>query len=272
MKTIKLKFHFRHNLVHLHQVDKMLEIMTDYGLVINKLGFYEPINLPFTKKTFVDMWMTGLDDSFLFFASLKQRKSWMTFNTRGEGLPGSFYLTVNLSESHFHERPDEWVLFFKTMCDSLTPCRAFIAKETVTHYIYEYEHNEYTFLKPDEVEWFNYWSDDLLQHSVADTVRSFDWASIEEATHGFYYQLTDDIRDKTYVRRAEQARAWFGEGVLLNRYLNPDLIHELNYQATLHRIELKDHAIVSFIDYIKYQPLKSYEEIVSAFLLFFESP
>ncbi len=270
MKTIKLKFHFEHE-TNQQTARDVLNIMTDYGLVLDKLGFYEPINIPFTREMFINMWMDGLDDHFLFFSSLKQRKSWVTFHTRGEGLPGSFYVAVNLSEAHFHERPDEWVLFFKAMCGTLTPYRAFIAKETVTHYMYEYEQDESIFLKPDEVEWYNYWSGDLFKHSTSKSVKRFDWASIEKTSSGLYCQLTQDIRDDNYILRAEQARACLGEGLLLKRSLDPDFIHELNYQATLHGIELERHAIISFINDIKYQPLKSYEEIVSAFLIFIKS-
>ena len=267
MNTIQLKFHFEHE-TNQQTARDVLNIMTDYGLVIDKLGFYEPINTPFTNETFLSMWMDGLDGHFLFYGSLKQRKSSMAFHTRGEGLPGSFYVAVNLSEAHFHERPDEWVLFFKALCDALTPYRAFIAKETVTHYMYEYEKDEAIFLKPDEVEWYNYWSGDVFKHSTLESVKRFDWASIEKTSSGLYCQLIKDIRDDNYIFRAEQARAGLGEGLLLKRNLDPELLYELNYQATLHGIELERHTIVSFIKHIKYQPLKSYEEIVSAFLLF----
>lgn len=74
MNTIQLKFHFERE-TNQQTARDVLNIMTDYGLVIDKLGFYEPINTPFTIETFLSMWMDGLDGHFLFYGSLKQRKS-----------------------------------------------------------------------------------------------------------------------------------------------------------------------------------------------------
>ncbi len=70
MNTIQLKFHFEHE-TNQQTARDVLNIMTDYGLVIDKLGFYEPINTPFTNETFLKWNRIGTACYRLFYRFYK---------------------------------------------------------------------------------------------------------------------------------------------------------------------------------------------------------
>lgn len=218
--------------------EKLLEVFEDYKIEIDKLGFYEPINILFTKEKFIEMWMTGLDNSFLFYSSLKKSKDYISVNPK-VGIPGSAYFLIRLSKTNFCKRKTFWIDLFETICEDFMPYRAYISKEIVERHAYEYEHNEYIFLKPEEVEWLNYWSKELLSLAKINRINSFDWISVKTTLHGKYYKLTDDIQDDSYFIRAEQAREKFGEEILLQRDFDPDFLLDLEYQAKMNSLDSK---------------------------------
>ncbi|WP_214824621.1 hypothetical protein [Exiguobacterium sp. s28] len=219
MDYIDLKFRFDKDLSDKTYGEKLLQLCDKYDVEIGCLGYFEPINIPFSRERFMNMWGIEQDGMSDFFARLHKRKSFLVINPCYDGT-ASVYISLSLSKAHYNDRPNRWLTLFKAMCIELKPYRAAMCMDPGSKSsLYDYDREYFWFLKPEEVSWFNYWSDDLLAFGDVNDIDAFEWFNRERIESGCFYQLTDQIDVSNLESRIEEARIMFGNGVLLRREL-----------------------------------------------------
>ncbi|OGX80613.1 hypothetical protein A6395_00730 [Exiguobacterium sp. SH31] len=219
MDYIDLKFRFDKDLSDKTYGEKLLQLLDKYDVEIGYVGYYEPINTPFSRDGFMNMWGVEQDGMSDFFARLHKRKSFLLINPCYDG-PASVYISLSLSKSHYNDRPNRWLTLFKAMCIELKPYRADMCMDhSSKSSFYDYDRENFWFLKPEEVSWFNYWSDDLLASGDATDIDAFEWFGRERIESGCFYQLTEQMDAPDMEARVEEARIMLGEGLLLKREL-----------------------------------------------------
>nr|AHE40548.1 hypothetical protein [Exiguobacterium sp. S3-2] len=73
------------------------------------------------------------------------------------------------------------------------------------------------FSRPKEVEWMNYWSNELLSKDLRNSLLLLNWYKIIELNKGYLYQLTADVDDDDVYFMSEHARQMVGEELLYRR-------------------------------------------------------
>ncbi|WP_029595542.1 hypothetical protein [Exiguobacterium chiriqhucha] len=219
MDYIDLNFRFDNDLSDKTYGEKLLQLFDKYDVEIGYLGYFEPINISFSRERFMEMWGVEQDGMSDFFARLHKRKSFLVIDPCYDG-PGSVYISLCLSKAHYNDRQNRWLTLFKEVCIELNPYRADMCMDYGSiSSLYDYDRENFGFLKPEEVSWFNYWSDDLLAIGDTTDIGSYEWFNRERIESGCFYQLTDQIDASNLDSRSEEARIIFGNGVLLRREL-----------------------------------------------------
>lgn len=213
MEEVRISFNFTHDINQKEYAFKMLELLKKYEIGVEKMGFYEPIKTKFSEEDFVLMWTKGDDDFFSFIMRLKKSKSYIIFHNLKGGLPGNVGFDFVISKNNF-KKEEKWIQLFYEICRDWNPYRAFISKRFSEREIYMYETG---FLRPKEVEWMNYWSNELLSKDLKDSLLLLNWYKTINLDNGFLYQLTADVDDNDVYLMSEHARKKIGEKLLYKR-------------------------------------------------------
>lgn len=213
MKEVRISFNFTHDINQKEYAFKMLALLKTYEIEVEKMGFYEPIKTKFSEEEFVKMWTKGEDDFFSFVMRLKKSKSYINFHNLEGGLPGNVGFDIVISEKKF-KKEEKWIQLFYKICRDWSPHRAFISKSFPEREMYMYETG---FLRPKEVEWMNYWSNELLSKDLKDSLLFLNWYKITKLDKGYLYQLTAEVDDNDVYLMSEHARHKIGEELLYRR-------------------------------------------------------
>nr|WP_173057567.1 hypothetical protein [Exiguobacterium sp. S3-2] len=213
MEEVRISFNFTHDINQKEYALKMLALLKKYEIEIEKIGSYEPIKKIFSEEAFVKMWTEGEDDFFSIIARLKKSKSYINFHNLKGGLIGNVGFIFVTSEKKF-KKEEKWIQLFYEICRDWSPHRAFISKRFPERDIYMYETG---FSRPKEVEWMNYWSNELLSKDLRNSLLLLNWYKIIELNKGYLYQLTADVDDDDVYFMSEHARQMVGEELLYRR-------------------------------------------------------
>jgi len=105
MDYINLSFRFDKDLSNKTYGENLLQFFDKYDVEIGFLGYFEPINIPFSRERFMNMWGVEQDGMSDFFARLHKRKSFLLINPSYDGT-ASVYISLSLSKTHYNDRPN----------------------------------------------------------------------------------------------------------------------------------------------------------------------
>lgn len=213
MIEVRMSFSFLHDINKQNDALKMLHLLKKYEIQIRKMGFYEPINKEFSDESFLNMWTDGDDDLFSFTVRLDKSKNYINFHNLKGGLPGNVGFDFVISEKAFRKE-EKWNQIFSEICTEWMPHKAYISKRSQRSEIYMYETG---FLRPKEIEWLNFWSEELLSKDLEERLRALEWYKVMKLSHGYLFQLTEYIDDEEMIFKSEVARQAIGEAFLYNR-------------------------------------------------------
>lgn len=218
MKEVRISFNFIRDINHSSQALEMLKLLKKFEIKVEKIGFYEPININFSEEKFIEMWVQGEDDLYSFIARIKNTKGYINFHSLKGGLPGYVGFDFVISSTSFYKE-EKWVKLFHIICEEWDPFRASISRSFEEREKYMYEIG---YLRPKEVEWLNYWNKQLISEDLKVKLDDLKWDKSIQFGNGFVYQLTENVEDTDVYPMGELAREKLGSHLLYKRSENED--------------------------------------------------
>ncbi|WP_214816658.1 hypothetical protein [Exiguobacterium sp. s131] len=210
MREVRLSFNFFHDLENEKWALQMLNIFETFQIEIGKMGFYEPLRTEFSNDTFLKMWTEGNDDFYSFICRLKNSKGYLNIHNLKDGLPGNVGFVFVISKTTFLNEKDKWIRLFDRICREWGPFQASISRRIEEREDLMYETG---FSKVKEVEWLNYWSDELLyvnSVSIPNEVEDYNCYDGVAFNKGYVFQLMNLIDDPSYYQLSEMIKAMIG--------------------------------------------------------------
>lgn len=214
MNFVVIGFNFISEISDEKWAKKLLDQIQFDNMKLSKLGFNEPINIPFSEDAFIKMWSVRDEnnDHGNFLARFENSRIFLFVHGVKKSQFDNIGFEIVLSTSQFKNNP-KWLEIFKTICKEWNPHNAYIEKIFTERDGYSYSIDS---SKAQEVEWFNYWSDDLINPNNKKVIE-YPWNYSERTRNGYFLKLIERLDDPTYLKESEKARKFFSHDFLWPR-------------------------------------------------------
>ena len=218
MESVILKFNFQTSIYKKKCAKKLLSHLNQFNFKISHLNYCEPINIDFSEGLFIDMWINKENDGLFesFFGRFQNSKSFLYVYGLNILQQNNVGFEIILSKSYFQKHQLEWISLFELICEEWNPYYAYIKRDFLVRKSYSYSID---FNKIEEVEWYNYWSNHLINSKSISSINSYEWTDIKKVNDGIFLKLTEKITDSNYLEKSEKARAEVDSSLFSTRYI-----------------------------------------------------